>query len=444
MGRLAFRFAPVVTVVALACSFDTGGMPTDSGPAESVGDSDADSTGIDSSVSASTTVSGSGTGTTSGSSTVSPTMTSMSTSSETVDPATDTETATTDGTTSVDASAYSQVISITDLAGAKVNNAQILVELSAETVRWDLIEGDLSNVTFYASAGGQAEKLFFDIDWITDEGADVWVLLPEVSPDFNEFTIQYGEGITEAPSDPADVWGAYEGVWHLNEDPEGAKDQFKDSSGNDHHLRNEASDQIPTEDMEEGIAGRAPRLAQGREIESDSWAGSSITGPFTMEGWALLESMPDDGFRDLIRKNNNYRLSLLRDTAVTGNNWDNPAGVVFEDNDPPVWRGATAPNTPSVNDWHYYVLVFESEVMIKGSNSSRSTLYIDGELVDERDWPAFVVNSSNSFVRLGSDVPGLIDEVRMAHVTRSPAWVDIQYRSMSRTLLEFGDPIPLR
>lgn len=442
MGRLAVRFAPVVASVALACTFDTTGMATD-GPAESVGASESDATSIDSSVSASTTVSGTGTGTgtSAGVTTASTTMTTTSTSSETGTP--DTEGTEDSSTTAIDASAYRQRISMSDLGGTKAANTQVLVELSPETIRWDVVASDLSNVDFYTTFSGQRAKLSFEIDWLTDEYAEVWVLLPEASAEF-DFFVEYGEGVQggEAPNS-AEVWGEYEGVWHLNEDPNagvGVVDQFKDSSGNDNHLTNAEKDKIPDEDMVIGIAGRAPRFTSGRELQSNHWGGSDITGPVTMEGWVLLEDQPDNGYRHLISKNNCYRLTILRDSGDSPGTWERPLGVVITDQTD--WRGAVSDESEGPGAWHYYAFVFEPDVP-EGTGTSRSRVYLDGLLVGEEDWPAFTPNSSTSFFRVGTDLPGLVDEVRFAHHARSDAWVEIQYLSMSRDLLEFGDPMPI-
>ncbi|MBV1858827.1 MAG: LamG domain-containing protein, partial [Nannocystaceae bacterium] len=265
------------------------------------------------------------------------------------------------------------------------------------------------------------------------------VLLPEISSEADRFRVEYGTGVRAGSWAPGDVWPAYEAVWHLGEDPADPEPQYRDSSGHGRAITNPANDRIPSDAMGPGIVGRAPRFAEGRELQiSDSeWSGSNIGGRFTLEAWVQYEERPPRDHRTIVRKLGAYDLVGSRDRT---NSLENPAWTVRDDSEP---RPTVALNTnwnegPGV--WNYAAATFERDAK---RGQVRTVLYLDGVEVAREESSDYQPAQNAADFRIGSNLTAAVDEVRVSFEVRPPAWFELQDRSMRDELLQYGDPTPL-
>lgn len=337
------------------------------------------------------------------------------------------------------ATAFVQELSVTSPGEYDFEEVPLLVTLGAENTRWDAIEPDLSNLRFVGSAEGSDIELPFEVAQISEDSAQLWVLLPEVSSEADHFRVEYGVGVRSQAWSPGDVWPAYEAVWHLGEDPEDPQPQYLDSSGNDRHITNPANDSIPSEDMVPGIVGRAPRFTQERELQISNadWPESNIGDRFTLEAWVQYEDTPPNSYRAIIRKSNTYELigsrnepdplerpvwsvydgSDFRHTAALGESWNQGPGV-----------------------WNYAAATFERNM---AQGQVRTALYLDGVEVATEDSPDYQPAQTQADFRIGSELTAVVDEVRVSFEVRPRSWFELQNRSMRDELLKYGDPTPL-
>ena len=412
------RLSLLLLAAGLGCSFETGSAPTGSGELVETGTE----TGDGSTTQVSTSASGSGSSGATG--TTVTTAPELTTSSEAGD---------TDAATS-----FSQLLVVLAPDDYDFAEVPLLVTLTPGNARWEAIAPDLSNLQFIARADGSEVKLPFEVAGITEESVQLWVLLPEVSPEADRFRVEYGVGVRSEPWSPGDVWSAYDAVWHLGEDPTDAEPQYRDASGNERHITNPTNDAIPAEDMVPGIVGRAPRLAEGRELQisNSDWPESNIGDRFTVEAWVQYERPPPSSYRTIVRKVNAYELvgSRNQDDPLERPAWGVHDGTEF--------RYTTASDLswnqgPGV--WNYVAATFERD---DGMNQVRTFLYVDGVEAAMEESPAYEPTQNAADFRIGSNLSAVVDEVRVSFEVRPPRWFELQNRSMRDDLLEYGEPEP--
>lgn len=410
----------LLVAVGLGCSFETGSAVVESGELVETGTETADGSTTQISTSASGSGSGGATGT---SVTTDPELTSSGEASDTDE-----------------ATAFVQQLVVTEARNYNFNAVPVLVTLTSENTRWDAIEPDLSNLRFTGRDGGSEVEFPFEVAGVGEESAQLWVRLPEVSPSADRFQVEYGVGVSPDAWAPGDVWPAYEAVWHLGEDPTDREPQYRDSSGNERHIANREKDRIPSTEMVRGIVGRAPRFAQGRELQlpHSDWPESNIGDRFTLEAWVQYEEPPPRSYRSIVQKNGAYRL-------VGSRNQRDPLEVpAWGVHDGSGFHFASAPGKMSWNQgggvWNYAAATFEYD---GGSNQVRTQLYIDGIEVASSVTPAYDPTQTQSDFRIGSNLTAVVDEVRVSFEVRPPEWFELQNRSMRDKLLEYGDAIPL-
>ena len=245
-------------------------------------------------------------------------------------------------------------------------------------------------------------------------------------------------GVRSQAWSPGDVWPAYEAVWHLGEDPEDRRPQYRDSSGNDRHITNPANDSIPSEDMVPGIVGRAPLFAEDRELQisNSDWPGSNIGDRFTVEAWVQYEVLPPQSYRTIVRKVGAYELvgSRSQPDPLERPAWQIDDGSGF--------RNTTASNlswNQGAGVWNYVAATFERQPSV----GVRTALYIDGVEVATEESSDYEPTSNQADFRIGSDLTAVVDEVRVSFEVRPRAWFELQNRSMRDELLKYGDPTPL-
>lgn len=405
----------------LGCSFEVGSVPATSG--ELVETETATATAEGSTTVASTSAaSSSGSA---GSTSTSMTDAELTTSADTDD--------------SDEATAFVQELVVTNPADYDFPDVPLLVTLTAENTRWDAIDPDLSNLRFVGRAQGEEIELAFEVGGVGEDWVQLWVLLPEVSSQADRFLVEYGMDVGPEAWVPGDVWGEYEAVWHLGEDPGDAVPQYRDSSGEDRHISNREKDRIPSADMVPGIVGRAPRFAQDRELQirDTEWPESNIGDRFTLEAWVQYEEAPPSSYRSIVQKNGAYELVGSRNQV---NPLEFPAWGVHDGDG---FRFATASKTSwnqGANVWNYAAATFERD---RVSGQVRTVLYVDGVEAATEESPDYPPTHNQADFRIGSNLSAVVDEVRVSFEVRPPEWFDLQNRSMRDELLKYGDPMPL-
>ena len=125
-------------------------------------------------------------------------------------------------------------------------------------------------------------------NWDTNGESRLWVRVPSVA-EGTTLTVYYGTAESVAPSEG--MWNGYAGVWHLNEDVDGAQ-TIADSTANKLNGTSHASSKARTDG----------KLGAARGLELDAKNGAMTTVPnstvldsvvptFTVSGWVRPKTL---------------------------------------------------------------------------------------------------------------------------------------------------------
>jgi hypothetical protein len=341
---------------------------------------------------------------------------------------------------------YSAKITInTTSSGADVAeniyNYPLLVRLDSSSV-FEEAELDGSDIRFSKSDG---TMLPYEIEhWDkTAQSAHIWVRMDTVygNNDSQYIMIHWGRADAQDQSNGAAVFDTsenYAGVWHLYQDPTGTSPQFTDASAEGNHgltrkyIPADASVATP---LYKGIRfdGREQYISTSREYTNP--------GIFTLSMWCRLDSAAGGVLMDFASA------ELLKDSSYGGHDrvvWLDSLGYlrfgVFEDSlrlEDRQWaqhyeKVIRSDETWFDTDWHHVTAVF---------GPGNQALYMDGARVAFNPDATFASNHSGAW-RFGfgstdhwldrprnDHFPGSMDEVRIAYVVRSDAWIKLNYET---------------
>lgn len=309
-----------------------------------------------------------------------------------------------------------------------VGGATILVKLDATRIEYDDAQEDGSDLRFF---GPQLQQAFpIQIERWDPAGASyVWVRINmPVLPD--HIWMYYAQGIGYAQVDPAEVWDpSFEAVWHMELGP-GAV--MTDTSANGHDLHPIG---LPDGFEVDGLIGTAtalpapdPKVAAG-PLELLDTAALALTDGFTLEAWVSPESTSVSGVAYVLRKGTSWELHALESMFTR------PRVVVRTSGGGPYVADAGA--SLVAGQWTYVVATYRADdgtLAIYRDGAFEGTVAADGE--------DHTVVPTAKAVQLGRGFEGVVDEVRVSAIARSPEWIRLQHASMSDALLTFGAPEP--
>jgi biopolymer transport protein ExbB len=299
----------------------------------------------------------------------------------------------------------------------------VLVRLVPESVDYDAIAPDGSDVRFFA-ADGEA-VLPFEIEaWHPDGVTDVWVLLPQAGPDEDtiEIRLVYAQPMPPPTMPSSEVWRAgYEAVWHLP--------NTVDASGNGHDL-------VPVGAMPEsvmGVVGESLRFVDPSEpLRTPDDSPFGLGGSATIEAWVRPIELGNAGSEDriVVGKGASYRLVTV-------------ASITEQAMFTLTLGGGTAVTAAAAGDLTTEWTLLAG--MLDQSNGNTTVCLWHGLPA-----PVCQVGSLGAILgapeplQIGSAFAGAdIDEVRFANIVRPASWQRLQLRSLQPGFATFGDPEPL-
>lgn len=280
-----------------------------------------------------------------------------------------------------------------------------------------LAEPDGSDLRFLDADG--LRVLPHEIEsWDVDGVSTLWVSVPQIDAGSATDHVWLSFGSSGPSEPPTATWADAVAVWHL--DP-----SFGDATGRGHTLWDDDSTQgIP------GIAGQS-RLLDGDDdqLKAASHPDFDLQAAFTVSAWVAVRSF-DAPFDALVTKGDNtFRLHRCNSQPVAA------FAVSFDDGHSDVC------GTRSIDDggWHQIVGVYDR-------NGGVQLLYVDGVL-DGAARESRVPKTSAAEIWLGNnqdagdrDLHGQLDEVRIAPVARSSAWVSADHASVRNTFVRYCNP----
>jgi len=301
----------------------------------------------------------------------------------------------------------------------------LLVSISGTWLRDVANGGDVSradgfDIHFAADSAGTV-RLSHEVESYAPVTGDLlaWVKVPSLASS-TVLYLHYGDPtITTSQESVAAVWsGGYELVTHLGAltDATGKTSVFSATS----------------------VAAAPGRIDDGRDFNGtsdqvDAGSAAAIDNVFaaggTAEGWFFATGYGEGGFGRLFDKGhtNGWSMAINNSNAVETLAFVYGASTSFGE-----WNGPS--NAVALNAWHHAAVVFTAS-----SSASDPLMYIDGlplTGISELVAPSGTMSSDAAFDlvmgnRQATDrtFDGLLDELRLSRVVRSPAWLLTQYRN---------------
>ncbi|MFW6212115.1 MAG: DUF2341 domain-containing protein [Spirochaetota bacterium] len=313
-----------------------------------------------------------------------------------------------------------------------LRNFQLLVELDASVIDYAATDG--SDLRFFDE--GTQTELSYEIERWDDSGTSlVWVLVPEItgaSPQ-DYIWMYWGSGVPATSNDAAAVWAEYELVYHFDSLDTGV---VVDSSPHGRHgvLKGNVG-------IETGFLGNGIRVgdASGEsyvELSASDLASITATAPsaFTVEAYARGDEAPK-----LTSPSGPLMAQAFYNIGWDHNNASYLASFHYRD----ATYGWTPVSTPTLEGatWYYLAGTFDGSTGVASG-------FADGSVVSTRTGLGTEPGGPVSYLRIGTDgddgnvFDGIVDEVRISHVSRSADWIAAQQLSMSGQMISFGEPEP--
>lgn len=302
-----------------------------------------------------------------------------------------------------------------------VDDAPVLVILTPEDIDYDLVQESGADLRFLDPRTNQ--KVPHEIESWTPGGTSyVWVLVPNLPPDSAKMLwMSYDNPAAPDQQDAAGVWAdEFISVWHMNGKCEGPPPHLVDATGSG---RDATCNGLVDANIAGGLVADAVVFdTPGQSVELPHMGALQFQTDFTLEAWVAIDDnvlASGDENRFAIRKDGSY--SLL--ATHTGGGGQGPRFEVEFDNRVDVNQSEPDPG------WHYLVGT--------ATEDGEVCLYVDGAQVQCKGAGAEFALEANP-LEIGRDLLGVVDEVRVSSVARSPDWIQLQYMASRGLLTTFG------
>lgn len=289
----------------------------------------------------------------------------------------------------------------------------VLISLSADSNLSSSAQADGDDILFTNASG---TKLNHEIESYSSGTLVAWVKVPTLGGTTDtDIYMYYGNAGAASQQNPTGVWDSnYKGVWHL---PESSGTRL-DSTSNNNDLSDTGSVPGATGKIN-GANDFESSSTQYLNIADASQTGLDPTGNLTIEGWINAETASVTqviAAKDGSAGNQGYVLrysSSNRLTFIVSN--DGTASTTL--------NGTTT--TLTSGTWYYAVGVYDGTDI---------KLYLNGAADGSTGYTSGIFNNSNSFniasrVTSSNRFDGIIDEVRMSSVARSPEWIQTSFNN---------------
>ena len=314
-----------------------------------------------------------------------------------------------------------------------LTNIPVLVTLNSGNIDYSKTQDSGEDIRFIDGTTG-AELEYEIEEWNESGDSFVWVNVPQIDGSSDHIWLYHNNGSASDAQYAAGVWDAnYVGVWHLEENGSGAADEYVDSSGTGNHAQggDGAAGDTPSQ-----IAGQ---IGTGQDFDgtsefiaipkvSNDFNGDVGTASFWMTAdavgsWmAALEMRVAGGFDNSMAMWWNDP-SDFQITYRAGGGFFNHAADEITDN----------------SDWHLVTQTWDA-----GADEAKQ--FVDGSQVGNTEtdlgvWAGTIdiypTIGANGAVGRDGDWDGIIDEVRISTIARSPDWIAAQHLSMTDAFITY-------
>lgn len=299
----------------------------------------------------------------------------------------------------------------------------LLVYLDADNFPVDDLQPGGDDLRFVLTDGTQ---LSYEIERFNPVSTSVvWVALPGTTGSSLDLWVYWGNATANPESSGPAVFGPdYVALWHMAEHPIAAVADATGSGAVAFPSGMEAQDRV------EGWVGNAWRFdGLDNMVSIPVNSGLDNSGGLMIEVWALIE----DTYGDTVCRGADsggevfcidVSNGTLRVTLTTDG--DEGESVTYNDFTP----------VPA-GEWVYLTLTWDALI-------SELRLHVNGDLAGQKFHPGDTLGDSEAPITIGARSPaafyfaGVLDELRVSRTPRPRAWIELQHRSMSDQLFEFG------
>ena len=316
----------------------------------------------------------------------------------------------------------------------------LLTEANLPAEIFTAADADGSDIRASSDQDGAAELAVQVVSFIPGSStAQIWVQVPSVSA-VADTAIYLWFGNASATMPAADsafgsqaVWdNGYAAVWHLEESGNATVGEYKDATANANHGQGGGGDVSKTP------ARVASQIGYGQDCDGsgdDIVAGDiDIVGGITIAVWAKPDDVTLSGsFRVIAGKRNgsyankvNYAFDKMASPPDELRFYFNVAGTWH------IWATTDANLT---TDWQYLAVTYnEAADPVFYRNGQPATI----SRLSGSGYPPLPTNAANTVIAHLEDISGgdlswqgLLDNLNLANVARSAAWIAADYRSQS-------------
>lgn len=221
------------------------------------------------------------------------------------------------------------------------------------------------------------------------------------------------------------IWGNdYSLVQHLNEEEAGTGTAalYKDSTDNN----NDGDDQVSATSQDGQINGGQEFDGDDDYVRDSNPSGLNFSGlnEITIEAWFKLSGHTD--YDGIVSINSSSTYRTMVNTGQDQLRYD-----------PGQYDDQVIDQAWSTGEWYHYIMT------VQGGGNAK--IYWNGDNIhtSATGVPAILPDGSDILIGIGEDpnshpTQGIIDEVRISNIARSPAWVETDYRAGMDDLLTWG------
>ncbi len=305
-----------------------------------------------------------------------------------------------------------------------VANFPLLVVLTPERIDYDATAPDGSDLRFLDEAGNELPHEI--ARWEPGGTSLLWVLLAAVTQDGDRIWMYWDGPSVHAFTDGELVWAEHRGAYHF--------EQTFDAAGGAGVGVSAVSVAFTGSPVGDGIA-----MTTTSRASIDSGLEDSL-GVGTWSAWVSFDDVADGGNAVIAARGDGppgdggfaIELSRVADDGAIEFSRDFTSG-------PAVWE--TPSGAVSAQTWHHLAVVV-------GGDPFAATVYVDGVSAGATTMDTFfgapIDAADATQVRLfGNDsgtaaLEGMLDELRVTDLPRTPAWVSAEYRAGRDELVTFG------
>jgi hypothetical protein len=310
----------------------------------------------------------------------------------------------------------------------------VLINLSADTDLAADAQDDGDDILFTSSDG--TTKLSHEIESFsgTTGALIAWVKVPSLSPATDTVLyLYYNNSGATSQQNAADVWSNnFAGVWHLKENPSGTAPQMQDSTSGASHGTSGGSmssgDQVAGE-----VDGSLDFDGSNDYINFGHKTPLNLTTKGTLSAWVKFNSVPPNTYAYIVGKSNGGNA----DTTCYGISRDSGSGKFFlwisdnADQD----LAYTSTSSWTAGTWYYFTGVWKGagstmQMYVNGAANGASLSETNNAQVDVTQ-DLHTGCGFDSACYSSSALNGVIDEVRVSSINRTPEWIATEYANQN-------------